>query len=115
MWFGAVDPDVVLHKPMNPRGENFDMCLEATCEAGYNDVVEELARIHDHGEWTKYAIEHIELVREIAEEQFDRLQIHSWPDRMLLENVDRQQKERLGKLKHSISSEKFALNGRFSS
>jgi hypothetical protein len=76
LWFGAVDPDVVLHKPMNPRGENFDMCLEATCEAGYNDVVEELARIHDHGEWTKYAIEHIKLVREIAEEQFDRLQIH---------------------------------------
>jgi hypothetical protein len=47
------------------------LCFEVTREAGYNDVAEELERIHDSGEWTKYAIDRIELVREIAQEHFD--------------------------------------------
>ena len=38
----TVDPGVVFHEPLYPRGENFDMCLESTREAGYNHVAEKL-------------------------------------------------------------------------
>ncbi|MFY4816413.1 radical SAM protein, partial [Haloarcula sp. AONF1] len=107
-WFAAVDPDVVFHEPMNPRGANFEMCLEATRDAGYNGVAEELERIHDHGEWTKYAIEHIKLVREIAKKRFDRLHIHSWPDQQLIESASGEQKEWLKQLKQEVSPEPFA-------
>ncbi len=112
-WFAAVDPDVVFHEPMNPRGENFEMCLEATREAGYSDVAEELEKIHNHGEWTKYAIEHIGLVREIAEEHFDRLDIHSWPDRKLIEAASGKQRDRLKQMKQEVSPESFVHAGQF--
>jgi DNA repair photolyase len=111
-WFAAIDPDVVFHEPMNPRGENFEMSLEATREADYNDVAEELEQIHDHGEWTKYAIEHIELVREVAKEHFDQLHIHSWPDRKLIEAAHGDQKQRLKHMKQDVSPEEFTMNSR---
>lgn len=89
------------------------MCLEATREAGYDNVVQELERIHDHGEWTKYTIEHIQLVREIAEEHFDRLDIHSWPDRNLIDAASEDRKRRLRELKREVFPEAFAEVGRF--
>jgi hypothetical protein len=41
-WFAAVDLEVVFHEPTNPRGVNFDMCVEATRDAGYENVADEL-------------------------------------------------------------------------
>lgn len=108
-WFAAVDPDVVFHELMNPRDENFDMCLKATREAGYSDVAEELERIHEHGEGIKYAIDHIELVQETAGAQFERLNIPLWPDRKLINAASGNQKDRLNELKQEVSPESFAV------
>lgn len=112
-WFSAVDPEVVFHEPMNPRGANFEMCLEATRDAGYADVADELERIHNQGEWIEYALDHIEMVREVAEEEFDRLHIHSWPDRKLIEAALGREKKRLKGLKQEVSPESFSAAGRF--
>lgn len=60
----------MFHEWIKSRGANLDMCIKTTREAGHNDVADELERICDHGEWVKYAIEHIKLVREFVEEQW---------------------------------------------
>lgn len=111
-WFSAIDPEVVFHEPMNPRGNNFQMCLEATREVGYEGVASELERIQNQNQWEEYAIEHIQLVREVAED-FPNITIHTWPDRKLIEASMGKQKQKLKRFRQNASSESFFSQGRF--
>ncbi len=105
-WFAAVDPDVVFHEPINPRGINFDMCVEATRDAGYEKVADELENLKDEDTWKEYALDHIEAVREEAK-VYDNIDIHTWPDRRLINAVDGKKKQELLREKKRVSPESF--------
>ncbi|WP_081655619.1 SPL family radical SAM protein [Halopiger goleimassiliensis] len=105
-WFAAIDPDVVFHEPMNPRGANFKMCLDAAREIGYEDMAEELQNIQKRDQWVEYAIEHIDLVLDVAA-QFDNIEIHTWPDRELLKETSGTRHHRLKKMREKVSPEQF--------
>lgn len=111
-WFAAIEPEVVFHEPMNPRGENFEMCLEATREAGYEDVANELQKLRKEDKWAEYAINHINLVREVAED-FPQINIHTWPDRDLIDTLQGEQKKKLKQMRREISPESFMEQGQF--
>ncbi|MFC7047332.1 radical SAM protein [Halobacteriaceae archaeon GCM10025711] len=107
-WFRALDPEVIFHEPVNPRGANFQMMRAAMEDVGYQDVADELARVNeDEDYWVEYALEQIHLVRELAD-QIGGLNIHSWPDRKLVEATSGSTKHELLEMKREISPEGFA-------
>ncbi|WP_228841613.1 hypothetical protein ACNO8S_18685 (plasmid) [Haloarcula sp. KBTZ06] len=46
-YFRALGESVVFHEPINPSGANFQQCLTAAGQAGYDDVVKKLQRMQD--------------------------------------------------------------------
>lgn len=76
------DPQVVFHEPINPRGGNFEMTVEAAREAGETKLAEELDALRNRGDWIEYACDHFRWVQEIGEEL--GLPIHLWPDKELV-------------------------------
>ncbi len=105
-WFAAIDPEVVFHESINHRGINFDMCVKATRDAGYGEVADDLEKLKEEDTWVEYALDHIEAVREEAV-VYDNLDIHTGPDRRLIDAVDGEKKRELLKLKKQVSSESF--------
>jgi len=101
-WFSAIDPDVVFHEPINPRGMNFEICVETTREAGHEDAAAELAKLKDEERWAEYSLEHMKMVREEAE-AFDNLHIHSWPDQRLIDLTKGEERNDLLSWKKEIS------------
>lgn len=66
-YFRALGEVVVFHEPINPRGANFQQCLDAAHQAGYNDVVEELQGMQEsHQYWVKYALNQLNTVQQVA-------------------------------------------------
>lgn len=108
-WFAALEPEVVFHEPMNPRGINFELCVEAVEEAGYVEAAEELERIKNDDEWIEYSLEHIDLVHDVAAE-FEGLEIHTWPDRRLVNATSGDRRRELENMRKKISPESFQKN-----
>jgi DNA repair photolyase len=108
-WFKALDPSVIFHEPMNPRGANFEMCVEAAEEVGYENVAEEMRELRDEHTWREYALEQIQLVHEVAE-TLSGPPIHTWPDQRLIESTNGQLRQNLINMKKSVSPETFAHN-----
>jgi DNA repair photolyase len=104
-WFSAIDPEVVFHEPINPRGINFEMCIEALEEVGLLDEAEKFRRVQNRDKWTEYALEQIKQVMEVSE-RFENLTIHTWPGHDLVEQVDGTQARELKRMKATISPEK---------
>ncbi|WP_438267078.1 SPL family radical SAM protein [Haladaptatus salinisoli] len=102
----ALDPEVIFHEPINPRGENFQMCLRAAKEAGRDALADELEKLTNHQNWIEYAIEQIDLVQRLADE-IGGLQIHSWPDRELIQSTTGELRFKLNDMKDSVSPEQF--------
>lgn len=108
-WFSAINPDVVFHEPINPRGKNFDMCVEALQKEGLEEAAQEFERITDPDEWVEYALKQIDLVQRKSAE-FGNLQVHTWPDNQLIDTVEGELKEQLVDMKNSISPEPISEN-----
>ena len=102
----ALDPEVVFHEPINPRGANFQMCVQAAEEAGKNELAESLQKLNNHDKWVEYALEQINVVQTLAEE-IGGLDIHSWPDRELVKATDGELRFKLSDMRKSISPEHF--------
>lgn len=79
------DPAVVFHEPINPRGANFEMTVEAAREAGLEDLAQGLDSLRDRDQWVEYACNHFRWVQEIGEEL--GLPIHLWPDKELMKQA----------------------------
>jgi len=105
-WFSAIDPDVVFHEPINPRGANFEMCVQALEDAGYENAAGELRQLEDEDTWAEYALDHIRAVQEVAE-TFDNIQLHTWPDRRLIDSAEGSVKHELIEMKQQVSPENF--------
>lgn len=100
------DPDVVFHEPINPRGANFEMTVEAAKEAGQRDLARELNELSDQDYWINYAINHFKLVQEIGEDL--GLPIHLWPDKELVKLAPKAEAEWLQEWRDRQSPEEFA-------
>jgi len=81
-----VDPDVIFHEPINPRGANFELMVEAT--------------------WIDYACQHFQWVQELGEEL--DLPIHLWPDKQLCSAVGGERERWLRGWRQRQSVEDFA-------
>lgn len=100
------DPDVVFHEPINPRGANFEMTVEAAKEAGETDLARELNDLRDQEYWLNYALSHFRWVQEIGEEI--GLPIHLWPDKELVNLASSDESDWLQTWRDRQSPEEFA-------
>jgi len=81
----ALNPRVVFHEPINPRGGNFQMTVDAAWAAGQDELGAALASLRDEDTWVEYALTQFYWVQKIAEEL--DVPIHLWPDKQLINNV----------------------------
>jgi len=100
------DPEVVFHEPINPRGGNFEMTVEAARDAGEETLAEELDALRDRRNWIKYACNHLRWVQEIGMEL--ELPIHLWPDKELVKITNNGRSEWLQAWLDRQSPEEFA-------
>jgi DNA repair photolyase len=100
------DPAVVFHEPINPRGANFEMTVQAAKDAGEETLARELNDLRDRDYWMNYAISHFKWVQEIGEEL--GLPIHLWPDKELVKLAPKEEAEWLQAWRDRQSPEEFA-------
>lgn len=106
-YFRALGEVVVFHEPINPRGANFEMCLEAAQSIDYDHVVEELQKIKESEQyWIEYALNQINTVQQVAT-RFDGLHVHSWPDDKLVRATSGQLSSKLCAMQEAVSPESF--------
>lgn len=101
-----VEPAVVFHEPINPRGGNFEMCVEAARQAGQSDLADALAHLRDTGQWVEYSLSHLCWVQELGDEL--GLPIHLWPDKRLIRETSGAVREWLESWYERQSPEQFA-------
>lgn len=101
----ACDPAVVFHEPINPRGGNFEMTVEAAREAGQAELARELDALRDRGTWLEYSYKHFAAVQEIGAEL--GLPVHLWPDEWHITYGDDEGAEWLQAWKDRQSPEPF--------
>ena len=73
----TVDPDVIFHEPLNPRGPNFERTVEAARSQGQDELAEAIADLADKQTWEDYAVEQIRWVHDIGREL--ELPVYCWP------------------------------------
>lgn len=106
-YLKALQPEVIFHEPINPRGMNFHLCLEAARDAGRDQLAMELERLtENHQYWVSYALEQINAVQQLATE-IGGLRIHSWPDHQLVEATSGQLQTSLRAMRKAVSPEQF--------
>jgi len=84
--FAELDPAVVFHEPINPRGANFDMTIQAAREAGQEELATELARLTDKEQWVEYSLQQMQWAEEIGADL--GVDVHVWPDKQVISAVD---------------------------
>ncbi|MCO8266706.1 radical SAM protein [Haloferax sp. AB510] len=99
------DPAVIFHEPINPRGANFDMTVEAARDAGEDELADALAELRDVSTWVDYAIDHLQTVQEIGEEL--GLPVHLWPDKELIKRTNDETSNWLTEWRNRQSPEPF--------
>lgn len=100
------EPAVVFHEPINPRGGNFEMTVQAARDAGENKLADALDQLRDREQWVSYATDHLRWVQEIGEEL--GLPIHLWPDKQLIKYVSDDEAVWLQSWRDRQSPEDFA-------
>lgn len=100
------DPAVVFHEPINPRGGNFEMTVQAAQDAGEEELAKELNQLRSREQWIEYAINHFCWVQEIGEEL--DLPVHLWPDKQLIKYVSDETAVWLQSWRDRQSPENFA-------
>lgn len=100
------NPAVIFHEPINPRGANFEMTVEAATEADQHDLARRLEDLRDRDVWARYAIQHFRWVQEIGEEL--SLPVHLWPDKELIDIAPQPQADWLESWRERQSPEEFA-------
>lgn len=101
-----LDPSVVFHEPINPRGQNFEMTVAAAEDAGLDELAESLMEIQGPDSWVRYACTHFKWVqREGAEAG---LPVHLWPDKDLVKQAPPKEQRWLQAWRERQSPEPFA-------
>lgn len=100
------EPSVIFHEPINPRGGNFQMTVEAAREAGEDVLADELASLRQRERWVEYSLDHLRTVQKLGQEL--DLPVHLWPDKQLLKHVSSDTQEWLNSWRERQSPEEFA-------
>ncbi|MFC7216254.1 radical SAM protein [Saliphagus sp. GCM10025334] len=100
------DPAVIFHEPINPRGGNFEMTVEAARDAGETELARQLDSLRDRETWLSYSLEQFKAVQEIGEEL--DLPVHLWPDKHQINHANSDVSEWLQQWKDRQSPEEFA-------
>lgn len=103
---GELDPSVIFHEPINPRGANFQLTVEAAHEAGQDELAEQLQKLRDRDRWARYAVDQLAWVQELGDEL--DLPVHLWPDRQLLDVTSGWTRDWLASWRDRRSPEDFA-------
>lgn len=81
-WLDNLDPEVVFHEPINPRGRALEDCRRAAKQAGHDDLAAALSELQGAASaWRDYAVRHLRWVQDLGE-QLD-IPVHLWPDETL--------------------------------
>lgn len=104
--FMALGAQVVFHEPINPRGENFGLMINALEEAGLQEQADEFRRLQEVDEWVEYALKHLNWVQKKAK-ALDAPPVHSWPDRELVRATKGRLRDQLAAMRQTPSPEKF--------
>lgn len=80
-----VSPTVIFHEPINPRGGNFDACIQEARAANEDALATALETVRAGSEWMHYAVRQLRWVQELGEEM--DLPVHLWPDERLVEEA----------------------------
>lgn len=99
------EPAVIFHEPINPRGANFEMTVEAARDAGQTELARELARLRDREQWVEYAVRHLRWVQELGADL--GLPVHLWPDKQLVKHAPPEEAEWLREWRNRQSPEAF--------
>lgn len=103
--FADLDPEVVFHEPINPRGGNFRMTINAAKEAGEKELADELEKLLDRDYWVQYSLNHMEWVEEFGDEF--GVDVHIWPDKQVIKSVDKEVGQTLQRQRENPSPEEF--------
>lgn len=101
-----VDPDVVFHEPINARGGNFPMLVEAAREEGADELARAFDRVRSEEAWAEYALQQLRWVQELSEEL--GVPVHLWPDEVLLEHASAEERAWIEAWHERESPEGFA-------
>lgn len=105
--FAALDAEVVFHEPINPRGGNFQMTIDAAREAGETTLADELERIsNDREYWVEYSLQQMEWAEELGEKH--GVDIHVWPDKQVIKAVGDEKAQELRRQRDAVSPERIA-------
>jgi DNA repair photolyase len=105
--FANLGAEVVFHEPINPRGGNFGMTIEAAEEAGQTKLARELERIsNDREYWVEYSLQQMEWAEELGEKH--GVDVHVWPDKQVIKAVNDEQAELLREQRDAVSPEEVA-------
>lgn len=99
------EPAVVFHEPINPRGANFAMTIQAAKNAGEYRLGEKLEELQQRDNWVEYSIRHMRWVQEIGDEL--DLPIHLWPDKQLVKYASPEEADWLKQWRNRQSPEPF--------
>lgn len=102
-----VDPAVVFHEPINPRGANFELTKEAAAGAGAAELSQALVEIDAREQrWIDYQLRQFHAVQDIGADL--DLPVYLWPDDQLINAVKGQRRGWLQAWKARDSPESFA-------
>ncbi len=104
--FTSLNPRVIFHEPINPRGGNFSMTIDAARDAGEEELATKLETIQTKDEWVSYAVQHLKWVQELGEEL--NLPVHLWPDKSLLKHTEGDEHDWIQQWLDRQSCESFA-------
>lgn len=104
--FVQLDPEVIFHEPINPRGQNFDMTVNAAKESGETELAEELAKLQNKEQWVDYSLRQMRQVEELGEEL--DLPVHIWPDKQVIRSLSGEERQKWKKERKSVSPESIA-------
>lgn len=102
----ACDPAVIFHEPINPRGGNFEMTVQAARDAGQHALADALDKLRDRETWLEYSLTQFAAVQQ-ASEDLD-LPVHLWPDDQHLKQTEGKIHEWMQAWRNRQSPEKFA-------
>jgi len=100
------DPAVIFHEPINPRGGNFEMTVEAARDAGETKLADSLEALKRRNMWLEYSLNQFAAVQRAAEDL--GLPVHLWPDDQHLKHTDGAVQEWMQAWRDRQSPEKFA-------
>ncbi|MFC7047333.1 radical SAM protein [Halobacteriaceae archaeon GCM10025711] len=100
-----LDPEVVFHEPINPRGQNFDMTVNAARDVGQEELADELEKLKDKEYWMEYSLDQMRWAEELSEDI--GIDVHVWPDKQVVNALDGDEKRKWSEQIEAVSPEKI--------